>query len=401
MSQRLKTIHALHFEELGEQRNESVDIDFSKLVINTVDELLKDSSDLIVDVENGKKSRKELEGKISELLNTKSLTADLRNEMITSVINYLFYYGKLQSLIEDEDISDIDFTSYNYGLIKRHGKKELIDRKYLFHSEKDFRRFAQTIIVRNNGIINENFSQERVSDEKYKLRINVSIPPRNHKYTSLNIRKHRMNPYTLSDLVGLNMLSNEESEFLREIVKEKKKFLLAGKGGSGKTTLLRAMMMNSSPLDVYLVTEKDAELYFDQPNFIQQRIKKENHGGIHVTLGDLVKDGLTMSLDGYVVGEITSDESWHFINAGVTDHVVAGTIHSNSASDAPIRLQSMIETFNPGPKQETILSLIARSIDYIIYLNEFIVVEIGKVVGYNNDTKTVEVKLIKVGDLNE
>lgn len=401
MSQRLKTIHALHFEELGEQRNESVDIDFSKLVINTVDELLKDSSDLIVDVENGKKSRKELEGKISELLNTKSLTADLRNEMITSVINYLFYYGKLQSLIEDDDISDIDFTSYNYGLIKRHGKKELIDRKYLFHSEKDFRRFAQTIIVRNNGIINENFSQERVSDEKYKLRINVSIPPRNHKYTSLNIRKHRMNPYTLSDLVGLNMLSNEESEFLNKIVQEKKKFLLAGKGGSGKTTLLRAMMMNSSPLDVYLVTEKDAELYFDQPNFIQQRIKKENHGGIHVTLGDLVKDGLTMSLDGYVVGEITSDESWHFINAGVTDHVVAGTIHSNSASDAPIRLQSMIETFNPGPKQETILSLIARSIDYIIYLNEFKVVEIGQVVGYNNDTKTVEVKLIKVGDLNE
>lgn len=113
-----------------------------------------------------------------------------------------------------------------------------------------------------------------------------------------------------------------------------------------------------------------------------------------------MKDGLTMSLDGYIVGEITSDESWHFINAGVTDHVVAGTIHSNSASDAPIRLLSMIETFNPGPKQETILSLISRSIDYIIYLNDFKVVEIGRVKGYNSESKAVDIELIRVGDLN-
>lgn len=401
MGQRLSTIHARHFDEMVEIENESVDIDLSKMIINTVDELLKDSSTLIVEVENGHKSRKEIESKISEVLNLKQLNSDIRNELITGVINYLFFYGNLQTLIEDDDISDIDFPKYNYGLIKRNGIKEPVDKKYLFHSERDFKRFAQTIIIRNNGIINENFSHERVSDDRYKLRINVSIPPRNQKVTSMSIRKHRQNPYELRDLVKLSMLTEEQSKFLKKIVMQKDRFIIAGKGGAGKTTLLRAMLMNTNPLDVYLVAEKDAELYFEQANFIQQRIKKANQGGIDITLGDLVKDGLTMSLDGYVISELTSDETWHFINAGVTDHMVAGTIHANNTNNTIIRLLSLIETYNPGPKQETILRLISQSIDYLIYLNEFKLVEIGQVMGYDAEKNLVVVEPVRFGGSDE
>lgn len=397
MGNRLDTIHANHFDDYIEFNNEVVDVDLSKIVINTVDELLKDSSSLIVEVENGVKNRKELESKIEEVLNMKTLSADTRNELITSVINYLFYYGNLQSLIEDDDISDIDFPKYNYGIIKRNGIKELIPKRYLFQSERDFKRFAQTIIVRNNGILNENYSQERVSDDKYKLRINVSIPPRSQKHTSMNIRKHRQNPYDLEALVKLNMITTEQHDFLKSMVDQKKRYIIAGKGGAGKTTLLRAMMMEINPLDVYLIAEKDSELYFDQPNFIQQRIKKKNQGGIDVNLGDLVKDGLTMSLDGYGVGELTSDETWYFINAGLTDHVITGTIHANGIFNTVTRILSLIETYNPGIKQDTILRMISQSLDYIIYLNDFKLIEIGKILGYNEQTKFVEIEPVKFG----
>ncbi|MBI9013846.1 MAG: CpaF family protein [Clostridiales bacterium] len=396
---RLNTIHAKHFNSDGNDAINHVEMDKTKVITNAVDILLTENADLIVDIESGKKKRKELEGKIIEIANNKKLHIDDRTELIVGVHNYLFNYGKLQPLVEDEDVSDIDFTAYNHGIIKRNGVKELLPSKYLFGSERDFQRFAKTLIVRNEGIINENLSHERVADERYRLRINVAIPPRNLKYTSMNIRKHRQNPYTLDDLVNLGMINKEQKSFLLNIVRENKKFLLVGKGASGKTTLLRAMMMNADPLDTYLVMEKDTELYFNQNNFIQQRIKKENHGGITVTLGDLVKDGLTMSLDGYVVGEIVGDEAWHFINAGVTDHMVAGSLHALSAKDASNRLLSMVETFNPGPKSETILGLIARSLDYIIHMKDFKINEIAEVKGYDYDKNKVDTEIIDVGDV--
>ncbi|MBE0451620.1 MAG: CpaF family protein [Clostridia bacterium] len=398
MSKRLATLHAKHFDEMSDDEHEKINNDLSKIISNSVDVLLKESSELIVEVNNGKKDRKELESKIAEITNSKQLNIHDRNSLIEGVLNYIFYYGKLQPLVEDEDITDIDFTAYNYGVIKRNGVKELIGKKYLFPSEFDFCKYSQTLILRNEGIINENYSHERVSDEKYRLRINVSIPPRNLKHTSLNIRKHRQNPYTLDVLKELKMINEEQKELLEKIINQKNRFIIAGKGASGKTTLLRAMLMNVNPLDTYLVAEKDTELYLDHSNFIQQRIKKENHGGLQITLGDLIKDGLTMSLDGYVVGEIVSDEAWYFINAGVTDHMVAGTVHANSSLDVPHRLLSLVETFNPGIKSETILNLIAKSLDYIIYLKDFKVEEIASVGEFDSKKDSIDISLLMKGD---
>ena len=171
----LNTIHAKIFnidedEHISNEKN-----NLSKIISNTVDELLKNSSDLLVDVENKIKDRKILEGRIIEISNSKNLNIGDRNELIEGVLNYLFDYGKIQPLIEDDDVTDIDFIRYNYGTVKRNGKKELLEKKYLFASEKEYSRFAKTLIIRNSGIINENYSHERISDERYKLRINVSI----------------------------------------------------------------------------------------------------------------------------------------------------------------------------------------------------------------------------------
>ena len=87
-----------------------------------------------------------------------------------------------------------------------------------------------------------------------------------------------------------------------------------------------------------MVVEADAEIYPDKPYCIQQRIKKENEGGRSVTLRDLIKDGLTMSLDTYCIGEIVGDEAWEFVKASFTGHRGIATIHSESAEDTFSRL---------------------------------------------------------------
>lgn len=388
---RVTTIFADHFEDSVAKQIMRDDNGLAIYAKRIVDDLLTDYTVLIIDVDHGLKDKSEIVAKITELANKESLAVTQRDELIREVLNELFLYGRLQELIEDGSISDIDFSSYKHGVIKRHGKKEVLPAKYLFSSEEEFRHFAVTRIRRNDGIINENNSHERISDDRFKLRINVSIPPRNRMYTSMQIRKHPMVPYTMVDLLKLKMFTEQQMDILIDLVRQKKRFIICGKGAAGKTTLLRAMMMETSELNTYLVAEKDVELYLEKQNFIQQKIKKAAHGGLEVTLGDLVKDGLTMSLDGYVIGEITGDEAWYFINAGNTDHVIAGTIHAESIQDVPHRLLSLVETYHPGPKSETILALIARGLDAAIYMKEFKVVSIGEVGDFDHKQMHVTV----------
>lgn len=380
---RATTIFADHFEADKSVKIQRDDYGLSAYAKRIVDDLLTEHTELIVDVDHGNKEKSEIVAKVTELANKESLGIMQRDELIREVLNDLFLYGRIQELIEDETISDIEYTSYQHGVIKRNGKKEILPSKYLFGSEDEFKHFAITRVRRNNGIINENYSHERVSDERFRLRINVSIPPRNRNYTSMQIRKHPLNPYTMKDLLRLEMFTEGQMESLIKLIKEKKRFVICGKGAAGKTTLLRALMMETSVLDSYLVAEKDVELYLDKPNFIQQKIKKTSQGGLDVTLGDLVKDGLTMSLDGYVIGEIVAEEAWYFINAGNTDHVIVGTIHAESIQDVPRRLLSLVETYKPGPKSETILNLISRGLDAAIYMKNFKVVSIGQVGHYD------------------
>ncbi|GKX32303.1 pilus assembly protein [Vallitalea longa] len=309
-----------------------------------------------------------------------------KENVYKAIINFLFGYGILQDIILDEDISDIDFTRYNYCTIKRNGIRKIYPLK--FKNKKEFRDFAKLMIIRNGGIIDENYNHSRVSDEKNRLRINVSISPRNVTGTSMQIRKHRFNPYTLKDLVNLNMLTEQQRYFFERSEKSLRyNILICGKGAAGKTTLLRAILMNNDPLNNYLVCEKDTELYLNKyPNFTIQRIKKEEFGGVTVDLNTLVTDGLTMSLDAYVVGEITGKEAYTLIKAGSTDHNIKTTIHSSSARNAPDRLITLSDTANLNLPVYTIKEVISQSIDIIVYMKGFKIKEILKLNSYDRNS---------------
>lgn len=338
----------------------------------------------LVDSIEARAAKETLAGEIKRLCKdkAKAFTFD-QDQMISRVMNFLLGYGILQELVEDEDISDIDFTRYNRCSIKRNGKKALADVS--FSSDKEFQNFATLMIVRNGGIINADENHRRESDERYRLRINVAIPPRNVTGTSLIIRKHRLKPYTLNDLIALGMLTEPVASYLAKSFRNAAhNTLFVGQGAAGKTTLLRACLMETDPLRNYLVCESDTELYLDNfPNFIIQRIKKSADGGRQITLKNLVADGLTMSIEGMVVGELVGDEVFDFMSAGYTDHVIYGTAHTSGVRDTAKRLITMIETGTRRLSEEVIKELIAGSIQDIVYLDHFRVKEIVRITGYD------------------
>lgn len=385
----VKSHHKLFYEnKYAEYRAAS---DLNTIVSNITNNILKELPGLVADVSSGHVDRSVLETAIIKDIDQKKYHCGIyRDELIRKVLDFMFGYGELQPYIDEADISDIDGTRYNQFVIKRHGVRSKIPVN--FGNEKIFDTYCKLVAIRNGGILNENDSHCRITDEKNRLRINVSIKPRNVAGPAISIRKHRRNSYTLQDLKRLGMLNDELHRMIVKLAMSDASILFCGKGAVGKTTLMRAFINALPEMERVLIVESDAEIYPDKPYCIEQRIKKQNEGGRPITLKDLVRDGLTMSLDTYCVGEITGDEAWDFVKAAFSGHRGIATTHSESAEDAFARILTLSKGANIGESEKTIKEILGRSINIIFYLKDFKVVEVLEVLGYDSGVDAFEYK---------
>lgn len=377
----VKTLHKYLLGDFQKMRNDA-NGDINTLISNITFEILRDSPALVADVSNGAVERAVLETAIIKVIDGHKYHFGLnRDDLIRKVFDFMFGYGELQKYIQDDDITDIDGTRYDEFSIKKNGLRYRIPVN--FGSEKIFDTYCKLVAVRNRGILNENDSHCRVTDEKNRLRINVSIKPRNISSPAISIRKHRLKSYCMDELKSAGMVNGELRHFFLRLAKTDATVIFCGKGAAGKTTLMRAFLNEFPQMERVLVAETDAELFPDKPYCIEQRVKKANEGGRPVTLKDLVRDGLTMSLDCYCIGEVVGDEAWEFIKAAFTGHRGLATLHSESAEDAFSRLLTLCKSGNAGETEKTIKEIMAKSIDVIVYLKAYKVVEILEVIDYD------------------
>ncbi len=173
--------------------------DLSLLVSAIAVDILTKDPLLVADTASGKVRKSLLETAILHSTeNKRQRFGFYQDELLKRVLDFMFGYGPLQDYIEQEDITDIDGTRFNEFSVKEKGERKAISVG--FQDEKTFDTYCRLIIIRNGGIINENDSHCRVVDEKHRLRINVSISPRNITGPSISIRKHRPVSYTLDEL---------------------------------------------------------------------------------------------------------------------------------------------------------------------------------------------------------
>ncbi len=142
-----------------------------------------------------------------------------------------------------------------------------------------------------------------------------------------------------------------------------------------------------------MVCESDMEIYPDSPTVVVQRVMDRGPYGKPATLNHLIKDGLTMSLDGYCIGEITGPEAWEFVKAGYTDHRIMGTIHSSGTEEALKRLLTLSETSDMKISQGVAEEMISQSVDYLIYLRAFKIMQIDQFTGKGKGRKMENIYL--------
>lgn len=322
-----------------------------------------------------KKNYSIFEKKIDECIEKNRIRSTIGTEELSKkVYNLMFGYGILQELIDDESISDINITRFDHIVIKRRGKYQLTE--YSFQNMAKFLLFCKLIVVRNGGKLNENHCFERVDDHEKRLRISASIPPRSAIGPTMSIRKHVQKAYTIDDLVMEKMLDSQSKQIIKDIIQKGKNIIICGKGAAGKTTLLRAILGEVPTERRFLICESENELYPTNRNFIVEKIISREYGK-SVTLSELVRDGLSISLDGYCIGEIVGEEAWEFMQASFTDHTTYATIHANGVNEVKDRIKMLINQKVINYDESEIDRMILNSLDCIIYLNDFKVREIA------------------------
>lgn len=308
-------------------------------------------------------------------------------EIINIIIDKMFGYGILQKYIDDNEITDIRAVSFDSIYIKKCGSWKKVDEK--FKNEQEFIDYIRYCALKNKANINYDTPVITISDKIYNLRIEMGMEPVNVNSPNIIIRIHRVNEMINLETLFIiyNMLDSSSYKCILNAIESSKNIVLSGKGGSGKTTLLRAILQKIPDNMSICINEETAELNIKNKNVIQREVIENRDENKKITLEKLMKQSLVMSNDVIVVGEMKGAETSVFIDAIGTGHIGYATVHSDSALNTINRLVTLFkrDIRVQAYKEEFVKDLLTNSIDYIIYLENYEVVQILK-----KDDKTNE-----------
>ena len=272
----------------------------------------------------------------------------------------------LLEIFQDDAITDVMVSSTNPVQIVRSGKLQNLD--VAFDSDEALDAFAKKLIRENAGRLDiaKPFSEVNVGSAYGNLRIHCILGGQCSTGTHISIRRHPREFLTLSQLLELGSISDQQLAALRQIVRDKQNFVIVGSTGAGKTTLLRAML--SEVISERLITIEDSP-ELNVPGAVQLFVREANTDGFgSIELKILVREALRMRPDRLVVGEARGVELFVLLQALNTGHTGAGfTLHANGLAQASSRMMTLL--CMAGLSELTARQLLVSAVDWVIELD--------------------------------
>jgi pilus assembly protein CpaF len=291
------------------------------------------------------------------------------------VLDALFGLGRLQSLIDNADIENIDINGCDRVWVTyADGRKEPADP--VADSDEELIDLVKSAASRF-GLSERRFDMARPEldlrlpdGSRLSALMAVSLRP------AVSIRRHRFAELTLEDLVALGTMDADLSSFLSSAVRARKNIVVAGAMNSGKTTLLRALAAEIPPRERLVTIEQAFELGLDadperHPDIVALEARPANlEGEGLVSVADLVRRALRMNADRVIVGEVLGDEILPMLNAmsqGRSGSMC--TIHADSSAAVFRRIASYaVQAPERLPLEATNL-LVAGAIHFVVFLD--------------------------------
>jgi pilus assembly protein CpaF len=368
------------------------------LILTRIDFFVAGRAD--TDVKKRAELRDQIDKIASEFLATRTdvKTAEDAARLRREVIEEALGLGPLESLLHEDDVTEIMVNGHDNVYVERRGRIERTTKKFV--DDRQVRLVIERIIAPLGRRLDESspMVDARLPDGS---RVNAVIEPLAIDGPTLTIRRFGTQRLHVEDLIALGAMTASVMDFLRAAVEARQNILVSGGTGSGKTTLLNALSSFIPRAERILTIEDVAELKLDQPHVVRLEARPPNLEGTGgVSIRDLVRNALRMRPDRIVIGECRGGEALDMLQAMNTGHDGSlTTIHANSARDALSRVETMVLMSGYELPLRAIRQQAASAIDLVIQVARLRdgarrVTGVSEIIGMEGDVITMQ-ELVK------
>ncbi|WP_235984931.1 ATPase, T2SS/T4P/T4SS family [Actinomyces trachealis] len=171
----------------------------------------------------------------------------------------LFGVGRLQPLLEDPEVENIDINGYDNAFIQYADGREERGAP-VADSDDELVELVQILgscsglVSRPFGSANPQLDRRLPDGSRLSAIMDVCARP------ALSLRRARLDRVGLEDLVRLGTLSPRLAAFCSAAVRARKNIMIAGATNAGKTTFLRALANEIPPSERLITVERALEL---------------------------------------------------------------------------------------------------------------------------------------------
>ncbi|MEU4997457.1 ATPase, T2SS/T4P/T4SS family [Streptomyces sp. NPDC021622] len=302
------------------------------------------------------------------------LDAETEEKYAAAVHAALFGVGRLQPLLDDPEVENIDINGCDQVFVGYADGREVTGDP-VAETDEELVELIQ-VLGAYSGLSSRPFDS---ANPQLDLRLpdgsRLSAVMDVTRRPALSIRRARMGKVFMSDLVGNGTLTPEIGHFLACAVRARKNIMIAGATNAGKTTLLRALANEIPPHERLVTVERALELGLDQfadlhPNVVafEERLPNSEGQGM-ISMAELVRRSLRMNPSRVIVGEVLGDEIVTMLNAmSQGNDGSLSTIHANSSSEVFNRISTYALQASERLPIEASQMLVAGAVNFVVFI---------------------------------
>lgn len=290
---------------------------------------------------------------------------DCERERVLAELNS---WGPLEKLRNDETITEILINGADSIWIERGGK--LTRHPDIFFSDISFRNFLDRIC--HQAGVHATAEHPSADGRLAEFRLSLVGTELTQRAPHLTLRRHPKNPWNFQKLMEQGWADASKVASLRQILRDRKNFLIVGSTGAGKTSVLNSFLQELPPEERLVVIEDTSEIHLPNEASLKLLTREDPQDVLPpVDQTQLVKRSLRLRPDRLVMGEVRGGEAKDFLMALATGHSGScGTLHAQDAHQALLRLEMLIQMGAPQWSLEAIRRLIQLSLDYIVVVEK-------------------------------
>lgn len=266
------------------------------------------------------------------------------------------------SALENPNIVEIMLNPDGKLWIEEYGK----DQEYIGTIDEDKARLILSLVA--SGLDLTVTSLTPIVEGNFPLdgsRFEGTYPPIVAK-PSFSIRKKANKVIPLTEYLSNGVITEKVIEIIKQAVLDKKNIFVVGGTSSGKTTFVNAvidLLSKLCPKDRLLILEDTPELQSNSENTVFFR----TNDLAKITMQSLTKVCMRYAPKRIIIGEVRDKAALELLKAWNTGHPGGiGTLHANSAEEALMRLEELVEEAGNGEKRK----LIGRAVDLVVFMEK-------------------------------